>query len=381
LLSPGNSRPVGDQSVYTPVNIQNEHGLESALYAGDHYDITDKLSLYGGLRYSLYSYLGPKVVNTYESGVPRDSSTITGTVSYKSGKPIATYQGPEYRFSARYALSSNSSVKISYNKMRQYIQMISNTTAISPTDIWKLSDTYIKPQIGDQVALGFYKNLKSNTIETSVEGYYKASQNAIDYKSGAVLILNPVIETAVLNAQGKAYGVEFLVRKAIGKLNGWVSYTYSRSFLRTRSNFASETVNNGSWYRSNYDKPHAVNFIGNYKLSHRFSISLNTIYNTGRPITVPVAKYYLEGAPRLLYTDRNGARIPDYFRMDFSMNIEGNHRIKQFAHNSWTIGIYNLTGRKNAYSVYYQSKNGVIQGYKLSIFGQPIPTVTYNFRF
>ncbi len=381
LLSPGSSRPIGAASVYTPVMLQKEHGLESALYLGDHFDVTERLSIYAGIRYSLYTYLGPKDVNTYAGGVPRDSTSITGTISYKSGKPIATYQGPEYRFSARYGLPGDASVKISYNKMRQYLQMLSNTTAISPTDIWKLSDSYIKPQIGDQVALGFYKNFKANTIETSVEGYYKVSQNALDYKSGAVLILNPVIETAVLSAQGKAYGAEFMVKKTSGKLNGWMSYTYSRSFLRTRSSFASETVNNGSWYRSNYDKPHAFNFIGNYKLSHRFSVSLNTIYSTGRPITVPIAKYYLDGAPRLLYADRNGSRIPDYFRMDFSMNIEGNHRVRKLAHSSWTIGIYNLTGRRNAYSVFFQSKDGIIQGYKLSIFGQPIPTVTYNFRF
>jgi hypothetical protein len=381
LIAPGTAGPVGSQSVYTPVALQKEHGLENAVYVGDHFDVNDRLSVYLGLRYSLYSFLGPKTINSYQAGVPRDSTTITGTESYKSGKAIATYQGPEYRFSARYILSDNASLKLSYNKMRQYLQMLSNTAAISPTDIWKLSDPYIKPQIGDQVALGLYKNFKSNTIETSVEAYYKVSQNALDYRSGAVLILNPVIETAVLTAQGKAYGTEFMLKKTAGKLNGWVSYTYSRSFLRTQSSFSSETVNNGNWYRSNYDKPHAFNFIGNYKLSHRFSVSLNTIYSTGRPITVPIAKYYVDGAPRLLYSDRNGARIPDYFRMDFSMNIEGNHRVKKLAHSSWTLGVYNLTGRKNAYSVYFLSKDGVIQGYKLSIFGQPIPTLTYNFRF
>ena len=380
-LSPGTYKPLGSASLVVPDEVQKEQGRESAVYVGDHYDVSDRFSLYGGIRYSFYTCLGPKDVYTYESGVSKDVSTIVDTIHYKSGKSVATYQGPEYRFSARYSLSENSSLKISYNKLRQYIQTLSNTTAISPTDIWKLSDTYVKPQIGDQVALGYYRNFTSNAIETSVEAYYKIMQNSLDYKSGATLILNHHIETDLLNAQGKAYGVEFMVKKTAGKLNGWVSYTYSRSLLRTQSSFASETVNNGSWYPSNYDKPNAVNFIGNYKLSHRFSVSLNTIYSTGRPITLPIAKYDVDGVTRLFYSERNAFRIPDYFRMDFSMNIEGNHKIRQFAHGSWTIGIYNLTGRKNPYSIFFQAKDGVIQGYKLSIFGQPIPTITYNFRF
>ena len=166
-----------------------------------------------------------------------------------------------------------------------------------------------------------------------------------------------------------------------GKVNGWVSYTYSRSLLRTNSAYSSETINHGTYYPSSYDKPHAVNFIGNYKFSHRFSTSLNLTYSTGRPITLPIAKYNLDGSYRVFYSDRNQYRIPDYFRMDFSMNIEGNHRIKKLAHSSWTVGIYNLTGRKNAYSIFFRSQNGIIQGYKLSIFGQAIPTLTYNFKF
>jgi hypothetical protein len=259
--------------------------------------------------------------------------------------------------------------------------MLSNTTAISPTDIWKLSDSYLKPQIGDQISLGLYKNLRGNTIETSAEWYYKTMQNSIDYKGGAKLILNHAIETDIIRAQGKAYGMELMIKKTSGKLNGWVTYTYSRSLLKTKSQYASETVNNGRYYASNYDKPHAVNVIGNYKFSHRFSTSLNVTYSTGRPITVPIAKYYSDGAYRVFYGPRNGERIPDYFRIDFSMNIEGNHKIKKLAHSSWTVGIYNLTGRRNAYSVYFESKDGVISGHKLSILGSPIPTVTYNFRF
>jgi hypothetical protein len=205
--------------------------------------------------------------------------------------------------------------------------------------------------------------------------------NTVDYKNGAVLLLNHHLETDVLNANGKAYGVEFLVKKSSGKVNGWVSYTYSRSFLQTKGEYSSETINGGKYYPSSYDKPHAVNFIGNYKFSRRVNFSLNLIYSTGRPITLPIAKYTVEGSSRVYYSDRNAYRIPDYFRSDISLNIEGNHRIKKLAHSSWTFAVYNLTGRRNAYSVFFVSQNGVIKGYKLSVFGQPIPTITYNFKF
>ncbi len=380
-LSPGSMKPQGSESLVIPNTLQNEQALESALYASEHFDVSPKLSIYGGLRFSLYNYLGPRQVYSYDPSQAKNVSSITDTVNYPSGKSIVNYHGPEYRFSINYLLTSNSSVKFSYNRMRQYLQMLSNTAAISPTDIWKLSDPNIKPQIGDQVALGYYRNFRHNTIEFSVEGYYKTMQNSLDYKSGATLILNPHIETDIVNAQGKAYGVEFLLKKMTGKVNGWLSYTYARSLLQTQSKFSAETVNNGQFYPSNYDKPNAVNLVGNYKFSHRYSTSLNMTYSTGRPITLPLTKYSVDGSMRLYYSERNQYRIPDYFRIDFAVNIEGNHRIKKLAHSSWTLGIYNLTGRKNAYSIFFESKNGVINGYKLSIFGQPIPTVTYNFKF
>ncbi|QHV99574.1 TonB-dependent receptor [Spirosoma endbachense] len=380
-LSPGNFRPRGSESLIVPDLVSGEQGLENAVYIGDKFDITDQLSISGGLRYSAYTYLGPKSVFQYAPGQARTENTIIDTVSYATNQAIQTYHGPEYRLALRYALSSTASIKASFNRMRQYIQMLSNTTVISPTDIWKLSDPNIKPQIGDQYALGFYRNNRTNTIETSVEVYYKNIQNLLDYRSGAILLLNHHIETDVVNAQGKAYGIEFLIKKSTGKLNGWLSYTYARTLLRTNSPNSAETINQGSYYPSNYDKPHDVTMIGNYKINRRFSLSLNFTYSTGRPITLPVSKYTLDGAQRLFYSERNQYRVPDYYRADFAMNIEGNHKIKKLAHSSWTIAVYNLTGRRNVYSVYFKSENGVINGYKLSIFGQPIPSVTYNFRF
>jgi len=252
---------------------------------------------------------------------------------------------------------------------------------MAPTDIWKLSDPNIRPQHGDQVSLGLYKNFKANTIETSVEVYYKRIYDYLDYKSGAQLIMNDHLETDVMNTRGKAYGVELMIKKLTGKLNGWISYTWSRTLLKMDDPIAGELINNGNYYPANYDKPHDLTFIGNYRVTHRFSISLNATYSTGRPITLPIGTYFYGGSMRTLYADRNAHRIPDYFRTDFSMNIDGNHKVHQLTHNSWTIGVYNLTGRKNPYSVYFVSEGGVINGYKLSIFGSAIPYINFNIRF
>ena len=380
-LHPGSFEPSGSKSLVTPDVVQGEQALESAVYLGDKFTITPNLSLDAGIRYSLYNYLGPHDVYTYPPGQPRQADNIVDTISYPKGKDIKNYMGPEYRIAARVSLSDNASLKASFNTLRQYIHLLSNTTTISPTDIWKLSDPNIQPQFGEQYSLGYYQNFKSNTIETSVEVYYKNIDNYLDYKSGAVLVMNHHIETDVLNTRGKAYGIEVMIKKNSGKLNGWISYTYSRTLLQQDDPIAGETINGGQYYPANYDKPNNVNFIGNYRINHRFSISLNIIYSTGRPITLPVAIYNLGGSERVYYSDRNEYRIPDYFRTDLSMNIEGNHKIKKFKHSSWTIGVYNLTARKNPYSVYFVEENGKIQGYSLSIFGTAIPAITYNFRF
>ncbi|CAA9299758.1 MAG: TonB-dependent receptor [uncultured Cytophagales bacterium] len=380
-LFPGSFLPKGGESEVTPNVVPAEQGLESAFYIGDKYDISPRLSVSMGLRYSLFNYLGPQQVYTYPLGLPREETNVRDSVSYGRGKNIRTYHGPEYRLSARYTLTGNSSVKMSYNRTRQYIHMLSNTQAIAPTDIWKLSDVHIRPQVGDQYAIGYYRNLKDNTVETSVEAYYKTMDNVLDYKSGADLIVNQNIEQEIINAQGKAYGVEILVKKLTGRVNGWVSYTYSRSLLRMQDPLSTELVNGGRYYPSNFDKPHDFTFIGNYRFNKRASFSLNMTYSTGRPITLPLGKFEIGNAKRVFYSERNQYRIRDYFRTDFSLNVEGNHRVRKLSHSSWTFAVYNLTGRKNPFSVFFRTENGAIKGYELSIFGQPIPTITYNFRF
>ncbi len=380
-LHPGSFQPRGDKSLVVPDVVSKEQALESAVYLTEKYNITSQLSVQAGIRFSLYNYIGPKTVYSYADGIPKEESNITDTTQYPKGKIINTYSGPEYRLSVRYAVTDNFSIKAGYNSMRQYIHTLSNTTAIAPTDIWKLSDPNIKPQYGDQFAIGFYKNFKSNTIETSVETYYKRLEDVLDFKSGAQLVLNPHIETDVFNTVGKAYGVELMIKKLTGKLNGWISYTWSRTFLKMDDSTKGPIINQGAYYPANYDKPHEVTLVGNYRFSHRFSTSLNTTYSTGRPITIPIGRYYYAGSMRALYSDRNAYRIPDYFRIDVSMNIEGNHKVHQKTHNSWTFGVYNLLGRKNPYSVYFVSEDGVINGYKLSIFGAAIIYANFNIRF
>jgi len=380
-LHPGSYLPDSKESVIIPDRLSPEQALETAAFVSDRYTFSSRLSAEVGLRFSMFNYLGPGQINSYAPGLPKTEDNITGVVNYSSGKFIKTYTAPELRASLRYAFNDSFSVKISYNSQTQYIHLISNTTAMAPTDTWKLSDPNIKPQSGDQVSLGLYRNFKSNTIEASVEIYYKRIKDYLDYTSGAELIMNHHLETDVVGTKGKAYGVEFLLKKTNGKLNGWLSYTWSRILLKMDDPSRGAIINKGNYYPANYDKPNDFTLIGNYRINHRFSVSLNATYSTGRPFTLPIGRYYYGNAPRTLYADRNAYRIPDYFRTDFSMNIEGNHRVYQKTHNSWSVGVYNLTGRKNAYSVYYVSENNSINGYKLSIFGSIIPYVNFNIRF
>ncbi len=380
-LHPGSFTPEGGKSLVSPNILESEQALESAVYLGDEYTVSQKFSVNAGVRYSVYNYFGPHSVNSYAAGIPKDSTTITNTVNYASEKIIKTYTAPEVRLGTRYSLSDNASFKLSFNTTQQFIHLLSNTTTISPTDIWKLSDPNIKPQSGYQVSLGYYQNFKSNTIETSVETYYKRTKNYLDYRSGANLVLNPHIETDVIATKGEAYGIEFLIKKNTGRLNGWLSYTYSRTLLKSNDINQGEIVNNGAYYPAAFDKPNNVNFITNYQFSHRYNISLNVVYSTGRPITLPIAVFNSGATTGLFYSDRNAYRIPDYFRTDISVNIDGNHRIHQKFHNSWSFGVYNLTGRQNVYSVYFIQQNGTAKGYQLSIFGTLIPFVTYSIRF
>jgi hypothetical protein len=380
-LDPGSLGPLNEKSIVAPVDMEDERAIESAIYLSDAYNLSPDLSLYGGIRISCYNFLGPKTVFDYYEGVPVDPTSLYDTTSYTRGAFIRTYGGPEFRLSARYKLSGSSSVKISYNRMRQYLNMLSNTTAVSPTDTWKLCDRNIRPQVGDQYAIGLYKDFRSQRVETSIELYYKSIKDIIEYKGGARLIMNAAIEQDLINGRGRAYGAELMVKRTAGKLNGWISYTYARTLIKVDSEFPVERINNGAWFPANHDKPHDITMAGNYRFSRRFSISTNVTYSTGRPITYPVAKYRVRNKTVLHYTSRNEYRIPDYFRWDLSANVEGNLRSKKLAHSSWSFSVYNVTGRDNVYSVYFVSSERNVSGYRLSIFSRPVFTITYNFKF
>ena len=381
-LHPGIKEPIGDKSRIVTKELNPENGIENALFINDEIKLSNKLSIDAGFRFSSFFALGPGTVYKYTEDRPRKIAYRLDTLNYTKNKLIESFGGPEFRLSARLKTTPASSIKVSYNRMRQYLHMLSNTTAISPTDIWKISDMYIPPQISDQYAFGLFKNFLSNTVETSVEVYYKSMKDIIGYKGGANILMNENIETILLSGIGKAYGIELMVKKKTGRLNGWISYTYSSSQNKFDSKYLEETINNGNFFPSDYDKPHDLTLVSNLRYSRRFSISNNFTYSTGRPITYPVAKYVFNDQELVHYTQRNEYRIPDYLRWDLSVNIEGNLKSHKIAHSSWAFSIYNVTGRKNVYSVFFVSnKNGEVKGYKLSIFARPIFTITYNFKF
>ena len=380
-VTPGFIDPKNSESIVESLTIPDERALESAVYISDIYEVSDALTLNAGVRFSMFSALGASTQRIYEEGLPKSEATLITTKEFGANEVIETYVAPEFRVSARYFIKPDFSIKASFNSNYQYIHTLSNNTTVSPIDTWKLSDSNIKPQHATQYSLGFFKNFDENALELSLEGYYKDMDNILDYKVGAQLLLNEAIEQEVLQGDGKAYGIEILLKKTKGRLNGWVGYTYSRSFVRLNSDFPEETVNNGDFFPSNYDKPHDFSVVTNYKLTKRYSLSANFVYQTGRPVTIPVGNFVIDGSEFVFYSDRNSFRIPDYYRLDISLNIEGNHKIKKFAHSFWNISIYNVLGRNNPYSVFFVTESGEIKAYQSSIFSIPIPTITYNFRY
>ena len=377
----GKYEPVGEKSCIKSDQLQREKALESAVYIDYERSLTDKLSVSAGLRYTMFNALGPRDVNYYYDNELPAEGTLLET-RHETGV-IKTYHAPELRLSARYALQENLSLKAGFNTMHQYIHKVSNTAIMSPTDIWKLSDLNIKPQKGWQLAAGIYHETAGKKYELSAEVYYKHISDYLNYRSSAVLLMNHHLETDVISTKGRAYGIELQAKKPLGKLNGWVSYTFSRSQLRQDDERVPIPLNNGDWYPSEYDRPHEVKAVLNYKFTERYSLSSNFNYATGRPTTLPAGKYYdsYNQAYMPYYTDRNTYRIPDYMRLDLAFNIEPTHRLTSFLHTSFSIGVYNALARRNAYSIYYVSEAGRVKGYKLSVFGTAIPYVSLNIRF
>lgn len=380
-VKPGTYSPMGENSRIQYDELEKDKALESAAYIDEDWQLTEKLTLQGGIRLTMFNVLGPSNVRIYPEGeIPSESNLLETKEMTGITK---TYFAPEFRFSGRYAIKENLSVKAGFNTMTQNIHKVSNTSVMSPTDIWKLSDNNIRPQKGWQVSAGIYGQTEDKKYEASIETYYKSMKDYLNYRNSAILLMNHHIETDVISTKGYAAGVELQLKKPTGKLNGWVSYCYSRTFLRQDDKRVALPVNDGEWFPTEYDRPHEVKAVLNYKFTERYSFSGNFDYSTGRPTTVPAGKYYDKATDSYqpYYTKRNGYRLPDYMRCDVAFNIEPTHKVTALLHGSLSLGVYNVFARKNAYSIYYVVENGNIKGYKLSVFGSAIPYVAINIRF
>ena len=379
-LDRGAIEPYGSESLKTSLDLGEENGVESAFYIDDNIAIGQHVNFYAGLRYSMFSALGPATVRSYYEGTEMNEDDVSGETAYGSGDKIVSYHHPEIRAGLDVKIDENNSIKLSVTQMTQYLFMLSNTISIAPNDQWKLVDSHIKPPRSLQYSFGFYRNLPSVGLNATAEVYYKQGKNIVEYKDGVDFLSTPYSETLILQGDQEAYGAEFMLSKETGRLNGWASYTYSRSFITVDGENAWDDINQGMRYPSNFDKPHVLNLVLNYKLNRRFSLSSNLVYNTGRPVTMPEGVYYIDNHPFIDYSDRNAYRIPDYFRMDMSLKMEGNLKRKKPLHSYWMLSVYNLTGRSNANSIFFLSEDGYLHGYKYSVIGQPIVTISWNWK-
>ncbi len=382
----------GTISGVVDLTLQREYALEPAVYISHEYKFSPLFSVQYGLRYSSFYNLGPQVKNIYKDQRLPEADEIIETVSYGENEIIEAYnglEGLEPRLAINYRLDDEKSLKASYNRTRQYIHLISNTTAPTPIDLYRPAGMHIKPATVNQVAIGYFQNFADNAYEFSVEAYYKDFQDIVDYRNGADLIFNEAIETEILAGIGRSYGLEFYLRKQSGKLSGWLSYTLSKTELKIDGD-PSLAINAGNWYPANYDKRHDITFVLNYQLTKKWDLGMNFTYQSGRPITPPEGKFQFEDFIVPIYQNRNSYRIPDYHRLDLSANYTPEKKEGQKFYSSWSFSLYNVYARRNAYSIFFEqaeNANGATvqnlntQAQQLSIFGTIIPSVTWNFNF
>ncbi|MEN8117824.1 MAG: TonB-dependent receptor [Bacteroidota bacterium] len=388
LISPGEITPVEDISVIEYRKLNDEEMVEWAAYIGDEFEILPHFSIVAGIRYSGFRNIGTPVVYIYDPEKPKEPDNVIDSLKFGPGEVSASYKGFEPRFSLNYDLNINTSLKLNYQRTRQYVFQLSNNAVISPAETWKAADYHLKPLIADQVAIGVENDSWFKDIDFSAEVYYKNLQNLIEYKNGAQLIMNEHIETALIPTNGYSYGIELSAKKNTGRLTGYASYVFSRTLRKNESVFDEEIFWEGNYYPSIYDKPHDLSLTATYNISRRWKFSGNFVFISGRPTTLPEIKYKFADEHLVYYSERNKYRMPPYNRLDLSITFDENLRKKRMWKGSWTFSVYNVYGRNNPYSVYYRkSVPGADNDYrryslyKLSVIGVPVPSITYNFRF
>ena len=364
------SLEAGKNSSFTNSKTENKYAYEGGAYIQNDWKISDKIGFQYGLRYSFFDYIGQGTAYTFNA-----QGNTTGKTAYASGKTIKYYGGLEPRLAFKYELNDVSSLKAGYTRNNQYMHLLSNSTTASPTDLWVPSSNNVKPQVVDQVSLGYFRNFKDNQYEFSFETYYKTLQNQIDYRNGADLIFNSEYEGALTYGKGIAYGAEFYLKKAKGRLTGWVSYTLSRSLRKF------DDINNGKYYSARQDRIHDIAIVGMYSLSKKVKISANWVFYTGSAATFPSGKYEIGTIKVPYYTERNGYRFPNYHRLDIGVTLLGKQRPNY--EGSWNFSVYNAYGRENAYTITFQQNKdnpSQTEALRTALF-KYIPSVTYNFKF
>lgn len=391
-FNPGTIRPFDETSGVIPDQIAKKNAFENALYLSAEQKLTDKLSVNYGLRYSNFQRLGKEEINIYENNEAvvfnpefqiYEEGTPTGTKYYGTNKSIASFGNLEPRLAIAYALNEDKSVKLSYNRMSQYVHLISNMASATPLDIWAPSDKFLKPEISDQVALGYLQNFGGDNYSLEVETFYKTIKNKADYIDGANLIAHKAIERVLLNGKARSYGLELMLRKNSGRLTGWLSYTLSKAEQQTPGRNTNEPgINNGKWYRANYDKLHNLSITGAYQLNKKWSFGGTFVFQSGKAATFPNGKYEYQGITVANYGTRNANSLAAYHHLDLSATYTPNPNKKKGWQGEWVFSIYNVYNRRNAASYNFGQNvtTGLSEAKKMSIFGI-IPGITYNFKF